>query len=252
MLSSWSVQAFATLDQIAFTCLLHCVRMLNVMKPLAAICFVLLCATGAAESAVIASGVYPTGLIVDQPGEDITQDGAVTVVGNTRLVGENITLTSTANDFDTVSILSSGFVALTDANGLSGDINAQSGITLQIGASAGVFNEFSTLSSRGDVDIVSTLLSTIDVTVPTAATWHIGGILTFQTDANVQVRTSAGIGDVSLLRDVIDVKGDIRVVNSQNVVTQISPAPTPIPLPATMWFALSSFAALGFVRRRRA
>ncbi len=188
---------------------------------------------------------------MDQPGDDITQDGAVTVSGITRLVGKNITLTSTANDFDTVNILSSGFVSLADADGLSGAIDAQSGITLVIGASAGVFNEFSTLSSRGDVDIISSLSSTIDVTVPTAATWEIDGVLTFQTDTDVQFRTSAGIGDVTLLRDVIDVKGDIRVVNFQSVVTQISPAPTPIPLPATTWLLLSTVAVLGIVRRRR-
>lgn len=214
-------------------------------------CLLCLCAAGAANAAVIASGTYPSGLTVDQPGDDITQDGAVTVSGVTRLVGKNITLTSTANDFDTVNILSSGFVSLTDADGLSGAIDAQSGITLVIGASAGVFNEFSTLSSRGDVDIISSLSSTIDVTVPTAATWEIDGVLTFQTDTDVQFRTSAGIGDVTLLRDVIDVKGDIRVVNFQSVVTQISPAPTPIPLPATTWLLLSTVAVLGIVRRRR-
>lgn len=209
----------------------------------------LLLAAGLANAATIPA-TTETGDFVLSVADDITQSGPLVVGGTTTISGDSVTLDQSGNDFNAAAanmfVATDGLI-VTDASGLRGSFSAgnSAGITssgtLVIDALTVTGSALITASDGGG--------DFFDVIVRNAQNLSVSGTLSILAESILFDFSDGGpadlgrlnVGLLALTPNIDDLR-DNTVAATGISVTSSNVAV--IPLPATLWLALSGIAAL--------
>ncbi|MEM1045484.1 MAG: hypothetical protein AAGL24_05015 [Pseudomonadota bacterium] len=182
--------------------------------------------------------------------EDINQTGPLVVGGTTSISGNNVTLDNVGNDFNAGApniFTATGPLTVTDTSALRGAFSAGNSAVIQTGGTLVI----DALNITGSANIFALSGSSLfDVEVLNAQNLIVSGTLSITAGSILFDFSDGGPADLSRLNV------GLLALNPQGGVTVTSSNIGVIPLPATVWLALSGIATLaamafGSSRRRR-